>query len=127
MFLDYYEPMGITKVKLIIKNPYNLSKTIEGIFLVDSGAHYTVLPQSVVKTLGLKPSYEQEFSLTDGRTVKRYISGAVINFEGKELPVPVVLGEKNDDPLLGVTTLESFGLMIDPFKRRIYHSKLMLG
>jgi hypothetical protein len=37
------------------------------------------------------------------------------------------LGEKEDNALLGVTTLESFGLMLDPFKQKIYHSKLMLG
>ncbi len=94
---------------------------------MDTGAHYTVLPQALVKKLGLKPSYEQEFSLADGKIVRRSIGGAVIRFQDKELPLPVVLGEKDDDALLGVTTLEGFGLMIDPFKRKIYHSKLMLG
>lgn len=61
------------------------------------------------------------------RTITRPIGAALVNFEGRELPVPVVLGEKDDDALLGVTTLESFGLMLDPFKRQIYPSKLMLG
>ncbi len=119
--------MGITKVKLIIKNPGNLSQEAEREFLVDSGAHYTVVPQTLVKKLGLKPSYEQEFSLADGKIIKRLIGGAVIRFENKELPMPVILGEKDDDALLGVTTLEGFGLMLDPFKRKLYHSKLMLG
>lgn len=119
--------MGRTKVKLVIKNPFNPSKKKEGNFLVDSGAHYTVLPAEYVKELGLKPSHEQEFTLADGKTMKRFIGGALVKFEGRELPVPVVLGEKGDDALLGVTTLESFGLMLDPFKRQIYPSKLMLG
>ena len=117
----------MTKVKLIIKNPLNPQKQVEEEFLVDSGAHYTVLPKYLTKKLGLKSSYVQEFVLADGKVVKRQISGALINFEGRELPVPVVLGEKDDASLLGATTLESFGLMLDPFKRRIYHSKLMLG
>ena len=51
----------------------------------------------------------------------------MINFEGKELSLPVVLGEKGDSALLGLTTLDGFGLMVDPFKRTIYQSKLMLG
>jgi len=119
--------MGITKVKLVVKNPFNPKKQAEGDFLVDSGAHYTVLPSSLVKKLGLKPAYEQSFSLADGRTIKRPIGGVIINFQGRELPVAAVLGEKDDSPLLGLTTLESFGLMIDPFKREIYPSKLMLG
>ena len=49
--------MGITKVKLIVKNPEHPSQKAEGDFLVDTGAHYTVLPHALVKKLGLKPSY----------------------------------------------------------------------
>jgi len=119
--------MGITTVSLTIKNPRNPNKKVTNEFLVDTGAHYTVLPESIVKKLGLKSSWIQEFSLADGKVIKRPIGGAIIRFENKELPAPVVLGEKDDSPLLGVTTLENFGLMIDPFKRKLYHSKLMLG
>lgn len=119
--------MGITTIKLIIKNPADLRKKLEENFLVDTGAHYTVLPATAVKKLGLKASYMQEFSLADGKIIRRAIGGAVIRFENKELPVAVVLGRKGDAPLLGVTTLETFGLMIDPFKRKLYHSKLMFG
>lgn len=119
--------MGVTKIRLTIKNPTNPFKKIEGEFLVDTGTHYTVLPQTIVKKLGLKPSFKQRFVLADGRIIRRSVGGALINFQGKELPLPVVLGEKDDDALLGLTTLEGFGLMIDPFKRTIYHSKLMFG
>lgn len=118
--------MGITTVKLIVKNPLKPKKQTEHEFLVDTGAHYTVLPQKEVQKLELKPSFEQEFSLADGKVIKRFLSSATINFDGKELAVPVVLGEEDDDYLVGVTTLESFGVMIDPFKRQIYKSKLML-
>lgn len=119
--------MGVTTIRLTVKNPTNLAKRVEGEFLVDTGAHYTVIPQPWVKKLGLKPSYEQRFSLADGRIMKRHVSGAVVTLQGRELPVPVVLGERGDTALLGVTTLESFGLMIDPFKRQLYHSRLMLA
>lgn len=119
--------MGITFVKLMVKNPKITSKKAEEKFLVDSGAHYTVLPANIVRELKLKPVYEQDFSLADGRVIKRKIGSAIIEFEKKELPVPVVLGEKDDTAILGVTTLENFGLLLDPFNRKIYHSKLMLA
>ena len=32
---------------------------------------------------------------------------------------PVVLGEKEDENLLGIVTLEIFGLILDPFKREL--------
>lgn len=119
--------MGMTTVKLTIKNPGNPTKKAEADFLVDSGAHYTVVPSSLVRRLGLKPAYSQEFSLADGRVIKRPIGAALVRLDGRELPVAVVLGQKDDDPLLGVTTLETFGLMLDPFKRKIYPAKLMLA
>ena len=119
--------MVMTKVKLTVKNPFDLKKKAEGEFLVDTGAHYTVVPYDMVKKLGLKPAFEQEFSVADGRIVKRNVGSAFIRYKDKEGATMVVLGGKKDDPLLGVTTLESFGLMIDPFTRQIYKSKLMLA
>lgn len=119
--------MGIISVKLTVKNIYDTTKQVEEEFLVDSGAHFTVLPLETVKKLSLRPTYVQQFSLADGRLIKRSLGNALIRFEDKELAVPVILGQKGDTALLGITTLESFGLMLDPFKRRIYHSKLMLG
>lgn len=119
--------MSLTKVKLILTNPTDKTRQTEADFLVDSGAHYTVLPKDLVKILGLKPSYEQEFVLADGKVIKRSLSGVIVRFQNRELPIPVVLGHAGDSALLGVTTLETFGLMLDPFQRKIYPSKLMLG
>lgn len=119
--------MGMTLVKLTIKNLYHPLKQAKGEFLVDSGAHYTVIPYAMVKQLGLKPSYEQEFSLADAKIIKRKIGNAIIKFKNQEGALMVVLGEKNDEGLLGITTLEAFGLMLDPFQRKIYKSKLMLA
>lgn len=119
--------MGATSVKLTIKNPLNPSQAISGKFLVDSGAHYTVLPLDTVQKLGILPSFVQEFSLADGKIIKREVGSALVRYEDKELAVAVVIGKKGDSALLGVTTLEAFGLMLDPFNRKIYHSKLMLA
>jgi hypothetical protein len=40
---------------------------------------------------------------------------------------PVVLGERDDQPLLGAVTLETYGMMLDPLKRRILPMRLMLA
>lgn len=119
--------MGVTSVPLTLKNPSDPDKSVRGEFLVDSGAHFTVVPAALVKKLRLKPSYEQRFSLADGRIMKRWVGNATVRLDERELIIPVVLGETHDGALLGVTTLESFGLMLDPFQRKLYHSKLMLA
>ena len=38
----------------------------------------------------------------------------------------VIFGEKGDEPLLGMTTLESFGLVLDPFKRKLLPMRMLL-
>lgn len=118
--------MGMTQVILKVKNLQDPRRQIRDKFLVDSGASFTVLPAALVKKLNLKPVYEKEFSLADGKVVKRKIGSALIEFRGEELPSPVILGKKNDSKLLGVLTLESFGLALDPFERKLYKAKLML-
>ena len=40
---------------------------------------------------------------------------------------PVIFGEPGDEPLLGATTLESLGLVLDPFKRRLIPMRMMLA
>lgn len=118
--------MDLTSVILEITNPDDKSKTAKGEFLVDSGAFYTVLPKRMVEKLNLKPNFTQEFGLADGTTIKRPIGSAKIKFEDREIASPVILGEKGDNPLMGVLTLESFGLILDPFKRKLHPAKLML-
>lgn len=118
--------MGMTEVELTIKNPTNPKQTHTMEYLVDSGALFTVVPFEVVQKLKLKPSIKREFILADGKKITRKIGSARIKFGKEELISPVVLGEKGDTPLFGALALESFGLALDPFQRKIYKAKLML-
>lgn len=118
--------MGATTVSLKVKNPTEPKCEVEEEFLVDSGAVFTVLPENLVKKLKLKPVYEKKFVLADGKVIKRKIGSALIEFQGKEIPSPVVLGKEKDSRLLGALTLESFGLALDPFARKLYRAKMML-
>lgn len=118
--------MGITSVKLKIQNPDLKNLVVEDEFLVDSGASITVLPQALAKKLKIKPSYEKDFVLADGKIVKRKIGYALISINGMTAPSPVVLGKKNDSKLLGALTLEAMGFALDPFERRIYKAKLFM-
>jgi len=83
----------MTQVKLIIKNPGKPSKTFEGIFLVDSGAIYTVVPENNLKELGIKPNREEEFVLADGKIIKRIVGNALYEYQGIESAAPVLFVE----------------------------------
>jgi clan AA aspartic protease len=96
-------------------------------FLVDTGAVYTVLPQSVWRGLGLKGDRVVEFTLADGPSIRRDVSECRIQVEGRSATSPVVLGGPTDAPLLGAVTLETLGLMVNPLTRELLPMRLLLS
>ena len=96
-------------------------------FIVDSGAIYSLLPETVWRKLGLKASRRMEFTLADGEPVVRRISHCQFAYQGLEAPSPVILGEGNDGALLGAVTLESLGLVLNPFERSLRPMRMMLA
>ncbi|MFZ8790093.1 MAG: aspartyl protease family protein [Acidilobaceae archaeon] len=109
--------MGLVYVAGMVKHH---GKEVRVNFLVNSGATYTVLTERVWRELGLEPIGDMEFMLVDGTIVTRRISEALLELPGySERHTPVVLGESEDENLLGIVTLEIFGLVLDPFKREL--------
>lgn len=102
----------------------NRSETL--LFLVDSGAVYTVLPARVWKKLGLKPKQVMKFLLADGTRIKRKLSECRIRLRDREAYTPVVLGENKDQALLGTITLEILGLVLNPLDRTLRPIKAVM-
>ncbi|MEM2257384.1 MAG: aspartyl protease family protein [Candidatus Caldarchaeum sp.] len=109
--------MGLVYVDAVVKKG---GKSAVLRLLVDSGATYTVLKKDVWTILGLEPLGEIDLILADGTTITRKVSEAIIELPGYgERHTPVVLGEEEDENLLGIVTLEIFGLILDPLKRTL--------
>ena len=119
--------MGITTVILTVREHRKAEKSADVEFLVDSGAVYSLVPGKILDELGIEPYREMSFSLADGTTVKRKISSAYFEYEGEGGPAPVVYGEEGDTALLGATTLESIGLVLNPFSRTLHPMRLLMA
>ena len=119
--------MGLTVQKLTVKEHYRARKKAEVTFLVDSGAVYSLIPAKTLKRLGVVPHRSVEFTLADGTTIERKVGDAYYELHGLGGAAPVIFGEEGDEPLLGATTLESLGLVLDPFKRRLVPMRMMLA
>lgn len=119
--------MGLTFIKAIVKNPQHPQKLIEEEFLVDSGATYSVVPHEKLEKIGVKPLSVMSFTLADGTKTTRHVGEATFEFEGIKRTSPVIFGKKGDSALFGVMTLESLGLMLDPFQRKLRPMKLFLA
>lgn len=118
--------MGLVKQKLTVKPNRGSRLRAEVEFLVDSGAVYTLVPAATLRKLGLRPYREESFSLADATVTRRPLGDAYFELNGKSAPAPVIFGEPDDEPLLGVTTLEALGYVLDPFKRRLVPARMLL-
>ena len=117
--------MGITYADGEVSGPTGTTAQVH--FLVDSGATYSLLPERVWKGIGLQPLRTQSFQLADGTVVERDVSECRLSLVLGDATSPVILGAPGDDePLLGVITLEILGLVLNPFNRTLQPMKAML-
>jgi predicted aspartyl protease len=117
--------MGLTYIDGTVTGPTGTQQAVE--FLVDSGAMYTLLPETTWRTIGLSPRRRITFTLADGTHVERDISECYILLPQGEGHTPVILGEPGDEALLGVVTLEELGLVLNPFQRSLQPARMMLA
>ncbi|MGB9705316.1 MAG: aspartyl protease family protein [Pyrobaculum sp.] len=85
--------------------------------LVDTGATFTVLPLEVAEKL-IETPFTVELKLGDGRRVAARVYIAEVEIEGRRGPVRV-LAFQGAVPVIGVDTLETLGLRVDPTTGRL--------
>ena len=94
--------------------------------LVDTRSTYTSIPTSILSGLGVDVIERHPFELADESIVKYGIGEAKIRLHGRERTVVVVFMPDNSSPLLGATTLEMFGLGVDPVGMRLAAVPMLL-
>ena len=110
--------MGVFQIELEVGDPQGERyETVNA--LVDSGATYTMLPQSLLRKLGVEPLESRTFRVADDRHTQRGFGQTWIKIDGRPIVCPVVFSEDNSMPLLGAVTLEIFALGIDPARGRL--------
>ena len=82
--------------------------------MVDTGATYTFLPGSMLRELGITPTRASEFQLASGETAQYARGEAIIRINSFAQVTPVVFGDDDAEPLIGVVTLEQLELAVDP-------------
>src|SRR5437016_11629785 len=90
------------------------AKAWKGRALVDTGATDTFLPASVLRKLGIQPSAKRSYELADDTEEEMPIGFGVIEVLGRAAGGTLVFSGENEEPLLGVTVLESAGFILDP-------------
>jgi len=95
--------------------------------LVDTGATYTVIDKSLAEEIGVVYTpWTEEVQLADGQRVEAEIALTRIRILDRAFTIKVLV-MKAPEPLIGVDTLESLGLRVDPATGRIEHSRGFLA
>ena len=118
--------MEITVKRLTFKEHRKSEKSVDLDFLIDSGAVYSLVPGKIMDELEIEAYRTIDFTLADGTKIERKVGSGYFEYNGEGGPAPVIYGEEGDEPLLGVTTLESLGLVLNPFTRELHPMRMLM-
>ena len=111
--------MSLFKVNVKIADPKkskNESDSVEA--LVDTGAELSWIPSDVLESIGITRTKKRSFLTARKQTIQRDVGYAILRSEGFETIDEVVFAGRGDMILLGVRTIEGFGVMVDNIGHR---------
>ena len=105
--------MGRIHVTVSLQAMEDSGPSCDADFLVDLVTGNSMVPGSALEKAGIRPSGKMVYELADG-TIREYPFGlAVIQFMGEKTAGRVIFGPDDAEPILGVTALESVGILVD--------------
>jgi clan AA aspartic protease len=111
--------MSLFKVNVTARNPKEEDRTTPPVeVVVDTGAELTWLPADVLRMVGISPRRSRIFATATQQRIEREVGYAILSAEGYETNDEVVFAQPGDMSLLGVRTLEGFGVMVDSVNHR---------
>jgi aspartyl protease family protein len=118
--------MGHVRIKGVVANTRDRSRSESIEFLADTGSIYTMIPGSVLKRLGVEKTGVRRFKIASGDVREYPVGEAYIEIEGLGATSIVIFGPEEATALLGVTSLELLGLQVDPLTGRLKPLELLL-
>lgn len=118
--------MGFVQVEIRLRNPDEPQRAEALSGLADTGALVSVVPTALLERIGVVARRSQKFTLAHGTRVERRTGVATVEYNGRATEVPVAFGEPGDATVIGVTTLELLGLEVDPVRRELRPTDLLL-
>lgn len=114
--------MGETRVTVRLRGP--LGET-ELNMLADTGSTLSKIDESTAKRLGIRPTGTAAVELADGTERERSLAEAEAEIMGDRATVRILIGPDGEEPLLGLTTLETLRLKVNPLTRRLEPAKFI--
>ena len=120
--------MSIFRVNVVAINPVEENRRTPPIeAIVDTGSEFTWLPGSLLAEAGITPRRKAAFHTATHETVEREVGYAIVQTEGLEAIDQLVFALPGDMTLLGVHTLEGFGVAVDPIAHRFIVTPILVA
>jgi predicted aspartyl protease len=111
--------MSVFRVSIVARNTKDESQVSQPTeVLVDTGSELTWLPRDLLTSINVVPVRKRNFTIATKQMVTRETGYAILSAEGFETVDEVVFAEPSDIALLGVKTLEGFGVIVDNIAHR---------
>ena len=105
--------MSMFRVSVTARNTKHAEIAAEPVSaLVDTGSELTWLPADILRGIGITPRRRRIFLSANQQRIQRDVGYALLSAEGYETIDEVVFAESSDMSILGVRTLEGFGVMV---------------
>ena len=111
--------MGMFEVRVKLANLAAPSRTEEISLLVDTGATLSWIPRATLERLGVKAISRLPFTLADGHRLERDTTAVLMVVDGRKGAVQVAFAEPGEEAVLGATSLDGLGFMVDPVGQKL--------
>jgi clan AA aspartic protease len=112
--------MGKVVEKVKIRSLFEPTKTKEVEAVIDSGATMFVLPEDIVRELGLEKIREATVKYANNQIQRKSVyAGLVAELKGRVGSFEVVAEVEGSQPLIGQLVLEALDLVVDPRSRTL--------
>src|SRR3989454_5222939 len=95
-------------------------------FLVDTGAFFSVVPREILSGLKVSPMRDETVQFADGQKARWKVGEVRLEVDGRSVTTLVLFGKKGTQPLLGAYSLEGLGLSVDPHRRRLVPTPIVI-
>jgi predicted aspartyl protease len=107
-------------VPIVARNPKNealVSPPVDA--MIDTGSELTWLPRELLTGIGIVPRGKRTFRMANGHILTRDVGYAIVSTDGLETIDEIVFAESGDYTLVGVHTIEGFGVLVDHIAHRL--------
>jgi predicted aspartyl protease len=111
--------VSLFRVNVIARNPKDETRATPPLeALVDTGSELTWLPAETLTQIGVTPRRKRTFVTATKQPVTRDVGYVILASDGYETADEVVFAESGYMILLGVRTIEGFGVTVDNIGHR---------